>query len=205
MSDNQRQREQNSKVGRVIEAYGLTGLGAELEARWTGEDGPRKSLRELAAEFNRRVLRVAMTEAGLSPLETEVESKYRALTDDDTSSGVRTQVRRDLERKGVDIDTVESDFVTHQAIHTYLTKYRKAQFETDSDRLETARETIMRLKRRTLVVVEDALERLRTHGYIGTGELNVVVDVRVTCVDCETQWSIRSLLDDGGCECDSED
>ncbi|MFC6771661.1 rod-determining factor RdfA, partial [Halorubrum pallidum] len=49
----------NSKVARVIEAYDLAGLGAQLERQWTGADGDRTSLRDLADVFNRRVLEAA--------------------------------------------------------------------------------------------------------------------------------------------------
>ena len=38
----------NTKVARVIREYGLDGMGAKLEAEWTGEAGERTSLRDLA-------------------------------------------------------------------------------------------------------------------------------------------------------------
>src|SRR6056297_4360420 len=151
----------NSKVRRVIEEYDLEGFGAELEGRWTGAYESRSSLRELADRFNRRVLEVAMERVGLSPLESEVQSKYEALTGDDVSSGVQIQARRDLERQGVDIDAVESDFVTHQAMHTYLTKYRGAELpsKSETDQLSKARDTMQRLRSRTVAVIENTLGR----------------------------------------------
>ena len=45
----------NTKVGRVIRAYDLDGMGANLEAAWTGESGERTSLRDLADEVDEAV------------------------------------------------------------------------------------------------------------------------------------------------------
>ena len=56
----------NTKVARVIRAYDLDGMGANLEAAWTGASGERTSLRDLADEFNEAVLRAALGEAGTS-------------------------------------------------------------------------------------------------------------------------------------------
>ena len=41
-------RKRGTKVARLIEKYELSGMGAELEAAWTGESGERTSLRDLA-------------------------------------------------------------------------------------------------------------------------------------------------------------
>jgi hypothetical protein len=52
-----------SKVARLIEEYELEGLGADLEARWTGDDNERMSLRDLATFFNQQLLRQALIAA----------------------------------------------------------------------------------------------------------------------------------------------
>jgi DNA-binding transcriptional ArsR family regulator len=194
----------DSKVGRVIEEFGLTGLGAELEARWTGAAGSRSSLRELADAVNKQLLAAALEEAGHSLREGEIAERYAALTDDDVSSGVRTRVRRELERKGIDVDALTDDFVSHQAVHTYLTKYREAELTTDeTDRVSKALETIRRLRSRMVAVVENSLERLRQHGDLSIGEFEVFVQVQVTCTECGTQYDLRSLLEGESCNCDS--
>lgn len=194
----------DSKVGRVIAEYDLDGFGAELEARWTGERGERTSLRDLADVLNRRLLRQAMAEAGDPPLEPDVEATYQALTGDGVSRGVQTQVRRDLQRQGVDVDSLEADFVTHQAVHTYLTEYRGAEHVTgDDDPRDSARQTIQRLRSRTLAVVENSLDRLRKAGHLATGDLEVFVNVRVTCTDCGSQYDVVTLLSDGQCDCET--
>ena len=201
--DTGRRRVTNSKVGRVISEYELTGVGDELEQRWLAEE-EQQSLRELAEWFNQQVLRMAIKDVGEDPLEGEVENTYRLLTDDDVTKGTRTQTRKTLERNGIDVEALEADFVSHQAVHTYLTKYRNVEYpdeEDDEDQISKIQETIQRLKNRTKAVTESTLERLTRNGHLVLGSFEVSVDVRVTCEDCGTYVRIEQLLERGGCDC----
>lgn len=196
----------NCKVGRLIEEYDLGEFGSELEARWTGEREERESLRTLSDVFNERLLQAAMEEAGLAPLPSEVTSKYEALTDDDVSAGMRTEVERDLERNGVDVEALRSAFVTHQSIHTYLTDYRDAELSRPdgAERVSNGRKTIQRLRNRAVAVTENVLDRLRKTDDLSTGPLDVIVDVRVTCTECGRRYDVATLLSEGRCECGGE-
>jgi len=192
----------NSKVARVIEAYELDGLGAELERRWTGEDGNRTSLRDLANVFNRRVLAAAMRESGQSAVESDVESAYAALTDEEAGSADRMRKRRDLEQAGVDVDAVLGDFVTHQAVHTYLTSYRDAELPDRSDgRIDRKLETLERLQGRTAAVTESTVESLVEAGELTDHDYELLVDVRAICPDCGSDYTVGDLLRSGGCDC----
>lgn len=199
--------ERRSKVGRLIHAYELDGMAETLETRWTGDGEQRSSLRELADYFNRQLLRVAMSDAGLDPLQGEVKNTYRLLTDDDVSAGVRTQTRKQLEREGIDIDQIKCDFVSHQAVHTYLTKYRGVQKGvevSDETQVEKSIQTVQRLKNRLSAVTTNTLETLRNTDRLAVGDFDVSVDVRVFCRDCGEQYAVRDLLETGSCDCDSE-
>jgi len=182
-------------------------MGEELAARWVGDGYDRESLRALADRFNRRVLADGMESAGLSPLDGEVENTYRLLTSDEVSAGMRTQARRRLERDGVDPESLRSDFVSHQAIHTYLTTDRKIEppDETSSaaDRLDRDRETINRLESRLEAVADDTISRLDTTDTLSIGDFSVLVDVQVFCADCGYQSKVSDLLAEGGCQCPS--
>ena len=192
----------NSKVGRVIEEYGLDGQGARLEAHWTGDGVERRSLRDLADAFNERILGAAMRDAGMDSLEPDVERAYRLLTGDDVSSGASVELRNELEWNGVDVETVESDFVSHQAIHTYLRKVRDAQREEpDVDPREKELGTIQRLQGRTQAVTADSLERLAKGGELTLDGFDVLVDIRVICDRCGSQYQVADLLVQGGCDC----
>jgi hypothetical protein len=195
-------RPQN-KVARLIEKYELTGLGAELEARWTGDGVERTSLRDLANQFNQRLLAAALEEAGRTPLDDEVVSLYENLTGDDVSQGVKTDTRTSLAADGIDIDTLERDFVTYQAIRSYLQNWRGAEYRqpSDEEKLDSDRETIQRLLTRTLTVTEDRLEQLRETERIAAADFEVFVDAQVLCQRCGTRYTAVEFIDNGGCDC----
>ena len=193
----------SSKVARLISEYGLDGLGDELEVRWTGDGVERTSLRDLADYFNERLLEQALIDAGMSALESDVSSTYENLTDDDVSTGVRTDTRNRLEQNGVDVDALESEFVSYQAIRSYLTEYRDAEYRrlSDEEKVEKDLQSIQRLMTRTLSVTEERIEKLRETGRIDVDEFEVLLDVQVLCQNCGEQYSISEFLEQRGCEC----
>jgi len=191
------------KVGRLIEKYSLDAVEDELVAEWTRDDDERASLRDLADEFNRRLLRSALRDSDSNPHERDVAKVYRVLTDDNVSSGVRLQSRRELEQVGVDVDALETDFVTYQAIYSFLREYCGARYDgvSDEEQLESDLERINRLISRTRAVAESDLERLDSTGRITVGDHKVFVDVQVYCQDCDSQYPLSELLTEGGCDC----
>lgn len=192
-----------SKVGRAIETFELDGVGVELEARWLGRGGERASLRELATWFNQQLLERVMAAADLQPLDGEVENTYRLLTSDDVSSGVRTHAENRLRREGVDLDRLRENFVTHQAIHTYLTKYRNVEFTDKTGRAGTDRlETVERLRSRLSTVTEGEVSSAKNADEIAIGDPNVFVSVRVYCEECNQQYLVGEFFERGGCDCD---
>jgi hypothetical protein len=197
----------DSKVARLLEVYGLGDeYGDRLEELWTADGEKRESLRSLADRFNERLLESAMDDAGTSAVEGEVGNLYRLLTADDVSSGNRIEARQRLEQNGVDIEQLERDFVTYQAIRTYLKEYRGATYEQKSsgDRVETVVQTIQRLRSRTQSVAERSLDQLRNTDQLSLGEFRIFVDISVLCEDCDTQYGVVELLQEGGCDCDAD-
>jgi hypothetical protein len=193
------------KVGRGARRFDLDGVNDDLVRRWCGDGRERQSLRELAAHFDRRLLRSAVESADEAPLSGEVANLYRLLTDEDVSSGVRTQTRRRLEAAGVPVDEVESAFVSHQTVHTHLTECLDVSRDTTendpADRRRADRDRIRALQSRTEVVTTDALERLRESDAVALAEFDVLVDVTVLCDECGRQHDVGALLDQGGCDC----
>jgi len=196
----------SSKVARLLDEYGLDGLGDELEARWTGDGVERTSLRDLADYFNERLLEQALIDAGMNALESDVSSTYQNLTDDDVSTGVRTDTRNRLEQNGIDVDGLESDFVSYQAIRSYLTEYRDAEYRrlSDEEKVEKDLQSIQRLMTRTLSVTEERIEKLRETGRVDADEFEVLLDVQVLCQNCGRQYSVAEFLEQRGCDCQRE-
>lgn len=196
-----------SKVARLIEEYGLEGIGADLEQKWTRPD-ERVGLRSLADEFNKAVLREALESSGDDPLEGEVDNLYRLLTDDDVTSGVRSRARNRIEAQDCDVASLENDFVSYQSIRTYLKDYRGASppgsETTPEERRDSKLDTIQRLMNRLGTVTDQSLRELANAGYLTLGEFNTVVSVRVHCTDCNRQQAVTELVANGGCDCEAE-
>jgi hypothetical protein len=202
MTDAESRDTTDCKVGRLVEEYDLDGAGERLERRWTGDGVERASLRELADEFNRTLLAAALDDAGLNPVEQDVATTYRVLTGEDVSEGARTQKRLELSRDGVDVEALRADFVSHQAVHTYLTQYRDVERDADgTDQLQRDVETLRRLQSRVESVTADAVERSDDADRIDVGSTDVLVDVRVFCEDCGADYEAVELLERGGCDC----
>jgi len=190
----------NTKVARVIREYGLDGMGANLEAEWTGEAGERTSLRDLADKFNEAVLEAALREASISSLNVDVPSTYEALRGESGASV--TRARRRLEREGVDADELTEDFVTHQAIHTYLTQERKVSLPSgDDDMAERKVEIIEKLQGRVSAVAMSAISSLANSDELDRSDYDVLVDVRAVCPSCGSDTPVGDLIRRGGCSC----
>lgn len=190
------------KVARLLDEYNLEDLGDELEQSWTAETD-RRSLRELADYFNHKLLLRKLEEANAQPLDGEVENFYRLLTADSVSSAERTRVRRQLERDGIEVDALKSDFVTYQAIRTYLKEFRDAHYrQTDTDPIDREKQNLQNLRGRTVAVTEGKIRQLRKNDEIALGEFQTLVNMQIVCKECNTQLEVFDLLDRGGCECD---
>ena len=186
----------SSKVARVIEAYGLDGIGDDLEQRWLATDEQGMSLRELADYLNRQVLEAAIRDSEMSLLDADVGTLYEQLTGDEVSSADRTRVERRLDRDGVDVAAVTGDFVTHQSMHTYLRSYRDVSQPEVSpeERRAAALERVQKLQNRSAAVTEDAVGSLQRHELVPEGEIDVLVDVQVVYTESGEQYDVFELL-----------
>jgi hypothetical protein len=196
-----------TKVEGLITKYRLEGIGDELERRWTGQDGNRDSLRTLANVFNRRILAQAMADRGMDVIDGEVENYYRLLTDEDISDGIKTETEMRLQQEEIDVEVLRKDFVTYQAIRTFLQDVRGASYseENTTTSIESVRTSFDRLIGRTTAVVEQKLRQFRSSGQLTLGSFQVRTSVAIYCEDCETQYDVTTLLDQGGCDCSSSD
>lgn len=195
------------KVGRVIETYGLPSMDERLSSRWLGTDGERLGLRDLKAFFNRSVLRAAMQEAGLDPLDGEVEEIYRLLDDDESGERMAGRATERLERAGVDVESVERDFVSHPTIGTHLKECIGVEPPSSSggDQLAKAEERVFKLQNRMEAVVRGSIEHLRDTGRVEADDFDIFVSARVVCERCGTQYDVHDFLRREGCGCASDE
>lgn len=194
--------ETRSKVGRVISDYELDDLGDELVRRWTGANGDRWSLRQLATYFNERVLEAALESHDHRQTQQSVQNTYRSLTGDTEDPSAKTRAERNLQRNGIDTSELKADFVSHQAIHTFLTEYRDVTPpSSDVDPIETAATAINQLEGRTVAVTQSNLDRLARKGALAECDVEVFVEVTVFCNECGTSRPVNEYLQEGGCDC----
>lgn len=189
------------KVERLISEYELIETGDTLIQRWSGDAGERQSLRDLAEQFNRRLLQAAINEAGIRPREYDIAYVYHLLTADNVSSGARTRIRGRLEQDGVDVEQLTSDFVSHLAVRTYLRHRGATRTEADDDQIAKETQHIQRLRSRVTTVTESKLNQLRTTNRISLGDFRVFTEIQVFCESCETRYDIGELLTQGSCAC----
>jgi hypothetical protein len=192
------------KIDRTAAAYDLSEEAERLGKYWTRDDD-RYSLRELAVHFNHQLLRAAMEQAGLNPLDGEVENTYRLLTDEDVSQGMRTQARNRLQKHDINVGQLQSDFVSYGTVRRHLKRCLGAErgsTDADDDPAETSAQRIAALQNRTVVVTENTLSQLASAGELAAGDIDVFVDITVSCPKCGVHAPVREFIDNDGCHCE---
>ncbi len=188
------------KISKIAEKYELENIDDFLIQHWTAEESERKSLRELADMFNQKVLFAAATNSKFT--NSELEQYYSILADNNAAQSEQVRLRRQLEKEGIDIEEVRSDFVTHQTIYTYLTDVVNAEPpEQLTTTIESKLQTIDKLAGKTAVVGNKSLKELSNVDKITERNYRVVVDVTVICEHCQSSYQFEELLNNGGCDC----
>jgi hypothetical protein len=190
------------KIDRAAANYDLSDEAERLGEYWTRDD-ERYSLRELAVYFNQQLLRAAMKRAGLNPLDGEVDNTYRLLTDEDVSPGMRTQARNRLQKQNIDVDQLQSDFVSYGTVRRHLKGCLGVERESPEvdDPAETGAQRIAALQNRTVAVTENTLSQLASVGELAAGDIDVFVDITVSCSECGVHASVREYIEGNGCDC----
>ena len=191
----------NTKVARIIREYDLTGLGTELEEYWLGVEDERMSLRALADYANVTLLSAVLDDAAAQVVDGEAENLYRLLTADDVSAGARVEAEHKLREHDVDIDQLRRDFVSHQAIHTYLTDDRGVTYESpDADEDSGPRlDVITKLRTRLEAVTETTVG---AH-HDAADSMEAIATIRLQCVECGEQYEVEEFLASDGCQCNA--
>ena len=192
----------NTKVARIIETYDLTDLDAYLEAAWLGDGVEKKSLRALAREVNYRILESIFDQHAMQTVDGEIPNLYTLLTDEEASVGSRIEAEHRLRELGVDIEQLRRDFVSHQAVHTYLTKSRGISYEAATpsreERIEDRIQMLRRLRTRLEAVTESTIDELLD----SIDDVEIISTVSVQCSHCGSSYSLEEYLRSDGCDCE---
>lgn len=159
-------------------------------------------MRTLARAFNLRLFRRVLARHDVSATEPEFETMYDILRGDEGTGADRNRVRRTLERAGIDIADLEEHFITHQAVHTYLTEGRGlSKVEREGRSPAKSRETIDRLRGRLTSVIESELRSLDNSPEFTFDDPDAIVTVTVNCKTCNAHMDLIEALASGGCDC----
>lgn len=185
------------KVGKQIEQYNLSTLNVELRQRRR----ERASLRSLAAFVNRQILDSAL--AGIDmPVDSDVGTLHRILTEEGSSAGRRGEIRSQLNRAGADVDALEGDLVSHETVREHLRNCLDIDTSRDPQiDIGKARGTIEWARSQSEGIVENTLSRLVNAGEIDGGNVEVTQSLRVSCENCGRSYRVHEFLHNGGCDC----
>lgn len=186
------------KVGRITEQYDLDGLDGDL--RHERRDG-QTSLRELATLVNARILKstIDQTDADIAG---DPESILTALEDDAVDLERRKSVRDQLAYTGIDIDELESSFVSHQTVKKHLNSCMDV--DTSRSGIETIAEgtdVIEWAQTRNEEIIQRTINRLQRIGELPEGDLRLSRTVTLTCEECDSSYRLQEYLERGGCDC----
>lgn len=190
-----------TKIDRVVERYGLRRIPEQLRDLWLGTGDEQRSTRELADWFNRQVLGAAIADLPAVTISGDVDQIYTQLQGEDSAD--RRLIRDRLMQRGVDIDEVEANFISHQTVYRYLTEELGVQQPTPSpeEQAERAVETVGRLRGRTSAVARQSVETLISTDQAQIGPFSVITDVQVICEQCGRSFDLPTLTETGGCGC----
>lgn len=186
------------KVCRVLDERGVEQYSEQLLEQWQDDDGQRKGYRALARWLNTSLLRREMDKAGLSTLGGEAESKYDRLQDPEGA-----EIERMLQREGVDIQGLQTDFVSYGVIRTHLLECLGAEYDAPDTETEWEEESISIARDHAREKIEDAVSSLVNKGEIEVGgDVDIHLDAEIECGDCQIRAPLRRVRRRGYvCDC----
>lgn len=197
------------KVGRTAMEYGIKNRLPELNShRKSG-----KSFREVTRIFNTWIVEQALKHADISDDrsihaalvgENIADDIYHSLYTDETSDVEQTEVRARLSAAGVDVDRLESSFVSHVTIRSHLKECVRVEPDPSPPKFEKIANTARGAKNRAKNVIQSTFKRGARHGQIQTDSLRVEILVKITCEECGDTFYLAELLEKQRCSCDAE-
>lgn len=184
---------QLQKIERVAQKYGLDNIGDELVDYWDDE-GPDKSVRELATYFNFHVTDAALRSAGIILDREVVESIAEKLPTDEAPL-----TESEFGDRDVDLSEVKEDLVTYQSVYTYLREVRGVEYTETLRSKSQITSNLRKLHGRVEMIDEKMVTRLVQRDEIDGPTPHIDVDVTALCPACETETNLLIYLQNGGC------
>lgn len=169
-----------------------------------------ESYRSLAQYLNVRVIEAALDRADVTSGrsvhaaligENVAKAVYEVLRTDSESDIRRAELRARLTEAGIDIDHLESAFVSHVTVRSHLQDCVSVDVDSSPPSFEQTVNTIQWARTRASNVIQSTLDRAVDAGQLQTGDLEADLFVRVTCDDCGETFYLTELLEERTCSC----
>ena len=184
---------QLQKIERVAQKYGVDDLGDELVDYW-GDEGPNKSVRELAAYFNFHVTDTALRNEGVILDREVVESIAEKL-----QTGDSPLTESEFADRDVDLSDVKEDLVTYQSVYTYLCEIRNVEYTATVRSKSQQISSLQKLHGRVEMIDRKTATKLVQRGEVDGPAPAIDVDVTALCPACNTKTNLLIYLSNGGC------
>jgi hypothetical protein len=143
-----------------------------------------------------------MISEGMSVIDDAERNTYRLLTDDDVADTSRYDARQRLRLAGVDVEEVEDDFVSHNAVYHHLNQCLGVDTSRNyTPNLSKGLVDIEKFIGRIKIVVSGEISRLSKYGRVAISEPEVIVSVKIRCGDCGRSHNIIHFMRNPKCPC----
>ena len=194
------------KVRRTAVRFDLPDLLSTLaERRRSGV-----SFRTLAEYFNQQIVARAIDEADIGHGRTIhaaltgedlAEEVYTVLRGSESTDVKRAEVRARLSDAGVDVETLESAFVSHVTLRSHLQDCVDVAPDEPLPPFDQTINTTQGARSRAVNVIQSTIDRAVTNGQLETRALDVDVSIQLTCQECGDTFYLSELLDKRRCSC----
>lgn len=192
------------KIDDVVERYGMESphegfesVDESLLALWTGGDGfDARGYRSLTEWFNKRLLRHVYREHGRVVMGSRIDDEFATLTGEEEIP--RSELLHDLERDGIDGDDVLADMVSWSTMRRHLLDCLDGEKPRQSAETNWERESVDIAIDQLVEKVQKALTSYENKDRItGAMDVDVSVQVQLTCPKCPTRRSLSEALELG--------
>lgn len=194
------------KVERTAIEFDIRDISTDLVKRRRDGD----SYRAIAEYFNTHVVKAELNRADVTSGrsvhaalvgEDIAEEIYRVLHTDTESDIRRAELRARLTEAGINVDHLESAFVSHVTVRSHLQECVSVNVDSSPPPFEKTVNTTQWARTRASNVIQSTLDRAVKTGQLETGQLEAELFVRVTCESCGDTFYLVELLDERSCSC----
>lgn len=192
------------KVDSLIERHaptvpdpGYESVDDYLVARWTGADGrSADGYKALTEWFNKRLLKRVYETHGRDTVSVHLDREYEVITGDGDIE--RDELAADLAVDGLDLDEIETEFVSWSTMRHHLKGCLEAEKDTPSAETDWEANTVQMARDRAAEKARSVLSSLASKDRLRDADrAHVDVQVKLSCPDCSVRVPFEDAVERG--------